>query len=471
MGAIVIHGGRLVDPAQRRNGHCDVVVDGTTVAEVCEEYRGPVTQRIDARGKLVLPGLVDTHVHLASPFGGAQGYRMLARAGVTCALDMAGTAEEIVNGMAGAGSGIAVAHVYPLIPGETVSSRNPPVAELSERIDQAVEHGALGVKILGGHYPLDPDAIAATISLAHRRRCWCAVHAGSTASGSDILGLEELVHLADGLPVHIAHINSYCRGQQAEPLLEAQRAIEALTSAPQVRSESYLALINGADATIADGVPKSNVVKTCLRMGGFPASAEGMEAAIHAGWAQIHGLAEGETRLLPPEEGLARYRQQRTHVGVSFAVNPPSAAIALALARRNDGFVVTAISTDGGAIPRNTTLAQGLALVRFGALSLDDLIRKACLNPALMLGLTQKGHLGVGADADLIVVDPLTAQVELVIARGQIILRGAEVCGSGGELIVGPDARRLVVPPLLSARAVSPAWLEATAAGVRAEAT
>ena len=67
---------------------------------------------------------------------------------------------------------------------------------------------------------------------------------------------------------------------------------------------------------------------------------------------------------------------------------------------------MTALSTDGGAIPRNTTIEQGLALVEFGALTLDDFVRKACLNAARMFGLDRKGHFSPGADADIAVVDP-----------------------------------------------------------------
>jgi dihydroorotase-like cyclic amidohydrolase len=107
-------------------------------------------------------------------------------------------------------------------------------------------------------------------------------------------------------------------------------------------------------------------------------------------------------------------------------VNSPAAAIALAIARTADGsFAIPALGTDGGGIPRNTTLEQGLALVCFGALSLADLVTKACVNPAQMLGLPTKGHLGTGADADLIVVDPLTGRAEWVLANGQ-------VAGAGG---------------------------------------
>ena len=55
----------------------------------------------------------------------------------------------------------------------------------------------------------------------------------------------------------------------------------------------------------------------------------------------------------------------------------------LAQAKRPDGtFVVDAISTDGGCIPRNVTLSVGLSLVKFGALTLSEFVVKTSVNPA-----------------------------------------------------------------------------------------
>jgi hypothetical protein len=458
---LLIAGGWVVDPANGVNGPRDVLVRGSMVEVVAPSLdRSDARQTIDAHGCLVVPGLVDTHVHLCPPFGGPQGHRMLARAGVTTTLDMAGDGDRIVNGLISDGAGLTVAYVYPLIPGETVSDRDPCRDELLRARDVSLRTAALGLKVLGGHFPLTPEATAEVIRVTAEARCWCAVHAGTTATGSDIDGLEELVDLAAGRPLHIAHINSYCRGQRTgDPLLEASRAIAALLRAPQARSESYLATINGANATIADGVPKSNVVKTCLRSGGFAATAQGMADAIGAGWAGIHGLQDGETVLLAPEDGIREYEAQQTNVGVSFPVNPPGAAIGVALAKHDGEFVVTALSTDGGAIPRNTTLKQGLALVDFGALSLDDLVRKACSEPARMLGLGRKGHLGPGADADIAVVDQATRTPTWVIAQGDVIVREGEVVGRGGHVATTPAGAAFLAQRGVDHMIAEPDWI------------
>jgi hypothetical protein len=433
---VLIKGGKVIDPANGIHGEYDVRLRAGRVEEVGKNLGAhPGERTIDGAGCLVVPGLVDTHVHLSEPFGGNQGYRMLALAGVTCALDMAGTPEAIVNGVKSGGVGITVGFVFPLVPGTSVSGPRPKKPEIQDICGRVLDQGALGLKVLGGHYPLSPEATALTIRTAADMGCWCAIHAGTLEAGSDIAGLEELVELADGLPIHIAHVNSYCRGQHTgDPLEEASRAIKALKRAPRTRSESYLATINGAHAAVVDGIPKSNVVKTCLKRGGFPATDAGIRAAIQSGWAKIQGIRDGLTVLLPPADGLAHYIASGTNVGISFPVNPASSAIGIALAKNDSEFVVTALSTDGGSIPRNTTVDQGLALVEFGALTLDDFVRKACLNAARMFGLENKGHLGLGADADVTIIDPVQRKPTWVIANGKVIVEAGIVVGHGGHI-------------------------------------
>ena len=63
---------------------------------------------------------------------------------------------------------------------------------------------------------------------------------------------------------------------------------------------------------------------------------------------------------------------------------------------------------------------KGLALVDFEALSLNESVLKTSANPAAMLGLKNKGHLGIGADADVTVIDKSkkTFAVQLIFLLG-----------------------------------------------------
>lgn len=68
------------------------------------------------------------------------------------------------------------------------------------------------MKLLGGHYPLTPEVSSTLIKTALERRAYVAWHAGTSAHGSNLEGMIEAVQMADGYPLHLAHINAYCRG-------------------------------------------------------------------------------------------------------------------------------------------------------------------------------------------------------------------------------------------------------------------
>lgn len=90
---IVIRGGEVIDPSQGLRKVCDVAVQDDRIAAVEDSIDASGThQVIDARGQLVVPGLIDLHVHVYphSPFG-LDPDSLCAAGGVTTMLD-AGTA-------------------------------------------------------------------------------------------------------------------------------------------------------------------------------------------------------------------------------------------------------------------------------------------------------------------------------------------------------------------------------------------
>lgn len=66
---ILIKGGRVIDPAQGVDGQFDVLIENGRIAKVGQNLAGQnfSGQVIDAAGKLVVPGLIDIHVHLRDP--------------------------------------------------------------------------------------------------------------------------------------------------------------------------------------------------------------------------------------------------------------------------------------------------------------------------------------------------------------------------------------------------------------------
>src|SRR5262245_152287 len=62
---VVIKGGRVVDPSRKLNAIRDVAISNGKIAAVEANIAGDASETIDARGKLVTPGLIDIHTHAA----------------------------------------------------------------------------------------------------------------------------------------------------------------------------------------------------------------------------------------------------------------------------------------------------------------------------------------------------------------------------------------------------------------------
>jgi dihydroorotase len=61
---LVIRGGRVIDPAQRLDRNADVAIRDGRIASVRRDIPAAAgAETIDARGKLVVPGLIDVHLH------------------------------------------------------------------------------------------------------------------------------------------------------------------------------------------------------------------------------------------------------------------------------------------------------------------------------------------------------------------------------------------------------------------------
>lgn len=178
------------------------------------------------------------------------------------------------------------------------------------------------------------------------------------------------------------------------------------------------------------------VTRRCLKTGGFTEDEAGMEAALLAGWAQVNYPQGQEMTLLTGEPARDYWFEQKTLVSVSFAVNPVGPRVRLATAKKADGgFIVDAISTDGGGISRNVLLPAGLALVDLGGLTLQELVAKISYLPAQMLGLTNKGSLAAGWDADITIVDRLRRSAFATIIGGQVCYIDGKILGRGGRII------------------------------------
>jgi len=433
----LLKNGMVVDPTTKREGIMDVAVAGGKIADIAPDIDPTLAEELfDVSGYHVVPGIIDLHMHASAWLGGKWGHRMMAEVGVTTALDMSGPVDSVMDIAREHGVGLNIACIEYVRPGHTVRDADPGKEELQGVLLTALRKGAIGLKLLGGHYPLTPEATARAIEVANQNRAYIAFHAGTLEKASNIEGLLQAAELAAGDAIHIAHINSYCRGAIRPYMQETEEAIAALERHPNLRSESYLSPLNGTSAKCAAGVPESRVTQHCLKTGGFPPTEAGFEEAILAGWAQINVEAGGRVVLGTGKAAVDYWRGRGTDTTVSFNVNPPEPRLRLATAKRQSGdFVVDCISTDGGGIPRNVIVDMGLSLVRLQALSLAEFIRKTSTNPARILGLKNKGHFGADADADITVLDLTRQKAVLSMANGTLVMYQGHVCGRGGRFI------------------------------------
>jgi len=443
---LVLVGGTIVDPQNHFKGIADIAIKDGKIVEVAPEVDTTLAQEaLDVTGFHILPGVIDLHVHLSPRHSGEYGQRMLAMAGVTTTLEIAGPIEGVLEIAKNYGVGLNMAVLDQIRPGVTVSTDDPSESEIDAFIEKCLTCGALGVKILGGHYPLTPEATARIIDAAYRNQSYVAFHAGTKATGSDLRGGLEAIELANGRPLHLAHVNSYCRGTIKPCWEEAEDMINALVRNPNIRSESYLAAINGCSSKCSNGVPESLVTQRCLKVGGFEPTEEGMEKAILAGWAQINVHGAGRIELATGPAAVAYWRSRGTDGEVSFSVNPPEARYRLAVAKRPDGsFVVDCLATDGGAIPRNVIVPMGLGLVNLQAWTIDEFVIKTSINPAKWLGLTNKGHFGIGADADITIVSLPEQKPVTTIVAGQIIMHKGVIIPRETTIITTEYGQRAV---------------------------
>ena len=101
MSSLLISGGRVVDPANSVDGPSDVLVVDGVVKAVGPGLAAPAgVERLDARGLVVSPGLVDLHVHLREPGQTAKetiltGSKAAARGGFTTVVCMPNTSPSI----------------------------------------------------------------------------------------------------------------------------------------------------------------------------------------------------------------------------------------------------------------------------------------------------------------------------------------------------------------------------------------
>src|SRR2546422_2942910 len=105
MNSLLLTGGRVIDPANRFDAVTDLLILDGKIAAVGSDGSGKAPteiERIDAKGLVVCPGLIDPHVHLREPGQGAKetiatGTAAAARGGFTSVVCMPNTSPAVDN--------------------------------------------------------------------------------------------------------------------------------------------------------------------------------------------------------------------------------------------------------------------------------------------------------------------------------------------------------------------------------------
>ncbi len=102
MKKILIKNGKVIDPASKTNELLDILIEGNKISSLKKSFSFTAEKVIDAQGKIVVPGLIDMHVHLREPGREdeetiASGTKAAAMGGITSVCCMANTNPCIDN--------------------------------------------------------------------------------------------------------------------------------------------------------------------------------------------------------------------------------------------------------------------------------------------------------------------------------------------------------------------------------------
>ncbi len=405
---LLIRNGRVVDPQKNSAEISDILVKDGRIEKVSKGIVNHADRLIDAQGKIVMPGLVDMHVHLREPGREdketvSSGTMAALKGGVTALLAMPNTLPAIDSAQ-------QVALLQDII---------KKTAHMDVFISAAITKQRLGKELTDAGKLKKAGVIALSDD-------------GSSVD-DDGLFLEALKKAAKSKLLIICH--SEDRALSAKGVVNlgfistrmGLRGISKESEYKRVARDIGLAKKAGASVHIAHVSCKESVELVAR------AKQEGAKVTCET---CPHYFALGEEAVLGYDANMK--------------MNPPLRAKADAAAIKQglkDG-TIDAISSDHaphtenekdiefdraefGVIGLETELAVSITeLIQAGYLDWPGLAKKMSLNPARILGI-KKGTLGVGADADIIIIDP---DKEWVVRKEDLISKSKNSAFLGRKL-------------------------------------
>jgi N-acyl-D-aspartate/D-glutamate deacylase len=464
---LIIKNGRVFDGERFLTLSKDVGIRSGKVATVGFLYGVPAREIIDARGRVVAPGFIDTHVHvepnmvLGRPFRAPNFVKM----GVTTVVTgNCGTSHqrlrEILNSLDKTGGHV---NIVTLVGHNTVreqvmgqSFEHPSSVQLQAmeaQVEDAMRAGAFGLSTGLQYAPGVYSNRAEVVALAEKARQYGGIYATHVRDeGNGLMAsLEEAVDICKRaqIPLHVSHLKraskrDWGKMQEALAFLDSERPnLPALTLDvyAYTRSSSSLDLLLPPDfrgmlaqshSIVADPDKRKRLVQGMLEQ----LKSEGFtdyrfariawfrdeqfwgkdipDLDIPASWreqtAWVHDVVKDRAVAQDVQNVLYVF----THGGAQmiYEVMDESDMIAALMDPHS------CIGTDTGvwtperatAHPRSIGNFPKIIgeLVRDGKISLDVALRKMTLEPATIFGLSDRGRLQEGMPADLVVFDPDT---------------------------------------------------------------
>ncbi len=382
--SILIRGGRLIDPAQGIDEVLDLLVGDGVVRAVGKSLTAADAEVVEARGLLVLPGLVDIHCHLRDPGYEykediASGTRAAARGGFTSVCCMANThpvndtaavTGYILEKARNEGNGV---HVYP-IGAVTKGLKGTELAEIGElKAAGAVAISDDGRPVQNGRmlrlalqyaayfdmpilsHSEDVELVDEGVMNEGEVSTRLGLRGTTRAAEEVMIARDILIAEAQGAAIHLCHVST--RGG-------VQLVREAKARGVRVTAETAPHYIAATDAWV-EGYDTATRVNPPLR------TEDDRQACIA-------GLVDGTLDCIATDHA--------PHHADEKAVEYPLAVAGIS------GF--------------ETAFAVCWThLVEAGHLSASALVRLMTCAPAGILHLPA-GSLGVGQAADLVLVDP-----------------------------------------------------------------
>lgn len=428
---ILISGGRVIDPANRVDGHLNLLIEDGKI-----RWAGTATptadKTIDARGKIVTPGFIDIHMH-EDPM--VQGhiqpdiFPMMLRMGVTtavggnCGINVAHPLtylDTIDREGAAVNVALYAGHEYfrkAAGAGDIYAPATEPQKVAMERfLSEALAGGCVGVSFGLRYVPgADRDEFFRAAKCCRQEGKLIASHVRDDADGI-FAAIDEFcaAGVEFGLPVQISHIGSMGGFGQMEQVLR--------------QLDGYR--LNGLDMAM-DCYP---YFAFSTRIG-TPTYDPGWLERYHCGY-DVLEFSEGKYKgQRATKETFDEIRRDFPECITVCHVMKQS-DIRMAFRHPNVMLGSDGLMSNGQGHPRAAgTFPRFLAeFARNGELSLYDAVEKITALPAQRLGLASKGRLNVGADGDITIFDFDRIQDRATFAQPSLPPEGVEWVLIGGEV-------------------------------------